>query len=62
VTFSDGKYLDETAVLGAISLMEEHCVAFEWQEGDVVWVDTTKVLHLSMIVMHTAALTSPLLG
>lgn len=42
---SNDKFLDENAIMAAVQVMQEVCVAFPWQAGDVLLVDNRTVMH-----------------
>jgi hypothetical protein len=45
VCFGDGSPLPEQAVLDCRDIMEEICVAFLWEKGDVLYVDNLQAYH-----------------
>lgn len=45
VSFGDGSGLTEECVRRAGEVLEENCVAFKWEKGDVLLVDNRQVLH-----------------
>ena len=45
VTFGDGSLLDPEAIQGIQKIMQEACVAFDWKDGDVLWIDNNQVMH-----------------
>lgn len=42
---SDDQPLDEIAMETAAQIMEEVCVAFKWQDGDILLVDNRTCMH-----------------
>ncbi|MEN9946081.1 MAG: hypothetical protein RLZZ293_467 [Pseudomonadota bacterium] len=45
VITADGKYMDEQYIEKVNQIMHNESVAFKWQEGDVLWVNNSTVLH-----------------
>jgi alpha-ketoglutarate-dependent taurine dioxygenase len=45
VTFGDGKPLPADIIYDCLKILEEECVAFPWQKGDVLLLDNLAILH-----------------
>ena len=45
VVCGDDSPVDHAAVMEAHSAMQEECVAFKWQRGDVLLIDNSLVMH-----------------
>jgi hypothetical protein len=45
VVLGDGSPVNGEVLLKTAKAMSEDCVAFKWQQGDVLWIDNALVLH-----------------
>lgn len=45
VVMPDGSYMDDAVMTALENIMEEKAVAFEWEKGDMLWVNNNLVLH-----------------
>ena len=45
VVFGDGSAIDPRAMDDAVALMDDICVAFPWQQGDLLLLDNRTVMH-----------------
>ncbi|MCV2403745.1 TauD/TfdA family dioxygenase [Marinomonas sp. C2222] len=45
VSTADGEFMDKEALMELVSAMDEKCVNFKWQDGDVLWINNHTVLH-----------------
>ena len=45
VVFGDGSPIDPQAMDDAVKIMDEICVAFPWQQGDLLLLDNRTVMH-----------------
>lgn len=45
VICADGSYMDQAVMQQTVAKMEELCVNFKWQEGDILWINNYTVLH-----------------
>ena len=45
VMFGDGSYCDPEVVHDILAAMDEMCVAFKWQNGDVLLLDNRTTMH-----------------
>lgn len=45
VVTGDGEYMNPDVMAATAKAMDELCVNFKWQEGDVLWINNHTVLH-----------------
>lgn len=45
VEVGDGTYCEDIVINDAVKVMEDICVAFKWQKGDVMFVDNRQAMH-----------------
>lgn len=45
VSTADGEFMDKKALMQLVAAMDEKCVNFKWQDGDVLWINNHTVLH-----------------
>ena len=45
VTTGSGEYMDPEVMDATVKAMDELCVNFKWQDGDVLWISNYTVLH-----------------
>jgi alpha-ketoglutarate-dependent taurine dioxygenase len=45
VSTANGEFMDEALLTQLVTAMDEQCVNFKWQDGDVLWINNHTVLH-----------------
>ena len=42
---ADGEFLDPDVMARLVEAMDDKCVNFKWEKGDVLWINNHTVLH-----------------